>query len=229
MHHHEQKVAHRKGKFLIKSFKCAPDCSPTIQPTVCCSAEHPGKASMSGEEHAGQTSFRPFHHSQTRSVIYRTVDWWICFPESSEVMTTSLVIQLFLIFLLAQIKKNTGNFPPCGVATLESHGFLHFFLRQQEWINQQREDIERQRKLLAKRKPPSSSNSQALTANSEPKQRKTKAMNGAESDPFLKPSLPQLWVQFCFTEPGKKSFFPLYIQDILDLISSYLPFWTGWH
>lgn len=70
--------------------------------------------------------------------------------------------------------------------------FLLFFLRQQEWINQQREDIERQRKLLAKRKPPPSSNSQALTANSEPKQRKTKAMNGAESDPFLKPTLPQL-------------------------------------
>uniref|UniRef100_A0A4W6FV16 Tousled like kinase 1 n=1 Tax=Lates calcarifer TaxID=8187 RepID=A0A4W6FV16_LATCA len=48
-------------------------------------------------------------------------------------------------------------------------------VKQQEWINQQREDIERQRKLLAKRKPPSSSNSQAPTTNSEPKQRKTKA------------------------------------------------------
>ncbi|CAJ1079372.1 hypothetical protein PFLUV_G00144890 [Xyrichtys novacula] len=65
-------------------------------------------------------------------------------------------------------------------------------VKQQEWINQQREDIERQRKLLAKRKPPSSTNSQAPTTNSEPKQRKTKAVNGAESDPFLKPSLPQL-------------------------------------
>uniref|UniRef100_A0A672JFB4 non-specific serine/threonine protein kinase n=1 Tax=Salarias fasciatus TaxID=181472 RepID=A0A672JFB4_SALFA len=53
-------------------------------------------------------------------------------------------------------------------------------VKQQEWINQQREDIERQRKLLAKRKPPSSSNSQAPTTNSEPKQRKTKAVNGAE-------------------------------------------------
>ncbi|CAB1346614.1 unnamed protein product [Coregonus sp. 'balchen'] len=63
---------------------------------------------------------------------------------------------------------------------------------QQEWINQQREEIEKQRKLLAKRKPPSSSNSQAPTTNSEPKQRKTKAVNGAENDPFLKPSLPQL-------------------------------------
>lgn len=65
-------------------------------------------------------------------------------------------------------------------------------VKQQESINQQREDIERQRKLLAKRKPPSSSNSQAPTTNSEPKPRKTKAVNGAESDPFLKPSLPQL-------------------------------------
>uniref|UniRef100_A0A672Z5M2 non-specific serine/threonine protein kinase n=1 Tax=Sphaeramia orbicularis TaxID=375764 RepID=A0A672Z5M2_9TELE len=55
-------------------------------------------------------------------------------------------------------------------------------VKQQEWINQQREDIERQRKLLAKRKPPSSSNSQAPTTNSEPKQRKTKAVNGAETE-----------------------------------------------
>uniref|UniRef100_A0A8C6UT22 non-specific serine/threonine protein kinase n=1 Tax=Neogobius melanostomus TaxID=47308 RepID=A0A8C6UT22_9GOBI len=51
-------------------------------------------------------------------------------------------------------------------------------VKQQEWINQQREDIERQRKLLAKRKPPSTSNSQSPTTNSEPKQRKTKAVNG---------------------------------------------------
>uniref|UniRef100_A0A8C9VP66 non-specific serine/threonine protein kinase n=1 Tax=Scleropages formosus TaxID=113540 RepID=A0A8C9VP66_SCLFO len=60
------------------------------------------------------------------------------------------------------------------------------------WINQQREEIERQRKLLAKRKPPSTNSSQAPTTNSEPKQRKAKAVNGAENDPFLKPSLPQL-------------------------------------
>ncbi|KAG5283655.1 hypothetical protein AALO_G00044500 [Alosa alosa] len=65
-------------------------------------------------------------------------------------------------------------------------------VKQQEWINQQREDIERQRKLLAKRKPPTSSNSQSPTPNSEPKQRKTKTVNGADNDPFLKPSLPQL-------------------------------------
>ncbi|XP_067299304.1 serine/threonine-protein kinase tousled-like 1 isoform X1 [Pseudorasbora parva] len=65
-------------------------------------------------------------------------------------------------------------------------------VKQQEWIIQQREEIERQRKLLAKRKPPAASSSQSPSTNSEPKQRKTKAVNGSENDPFLKPSLPQL-------------------------------------
>ncbi|KAG7254928.1 hypothetical protein CRUP_032347, partial [Coryphaenoides rupestris] len=48
--------------------------------------------------------------------------------------------------------------------------------RSQEGINQQREDIERQRKLLAKRKPPNpaSSPSVSVATTSEPKQRKTK-------------------------------------------------------
>ncbi|KAI2663227.1 Serine/threonine-protein kinase tousled-like 1-B [Labeo rohita] len=64
-------------------------------------------------------------------------------------------------------------------------------VKQQEWINQQREEIERQRKLLAKRKPPSTPSSQSPTPN-ESKQRKTKAVNGADNDPFLKPSLPTL-------------------------------------
>lgn len=70
--------------------------------------------------------------------------------------------------------------------------FVHFLYRQQEWVNQQREDIERQRKLLAKRKPPTANNSQAPATNSEPKQRKNKAVNGAENDPFVRPNLPQL-------------------------------------
>ncbi|XP_037537917.1 serine/threonine-protein kinase tousled-like 1-B [Nematolebias whitei] len=66
-------------------------------------------------------------------------------------------------------------------------------IKQQECINQQREDIERQRKLLAKRKPPNPvSPSLSVTSTSEPKQRKTKVVNGNDSDPFLKPSLPQL-------------------------------------
>ncbi|KAL6458266.1 hypothetical protein MHYP_G00334960 [Metynnis hypsauchen] len=65
-------------------------------------------------------------------------------------------------------------------------------VKQQEWINQQREDIERQRKLLAKRKPPNTPASQSPTPYGESKPRKTKAVNGADSDPFLKPSLPTL-------------------------------------
>uniref|UniRef100_A0A8C7NAS3 non-specific serine/threonine protein kinase n=1 Tax=Oncorhynchus kisutch TaxID=8019 RepID=A0A8C7NAS3_ONCKI len=52
-------------------------------------------------------------------------------------------------------------------------------VKQQEGINQQREEIERQRKLLAKRKPPnpSSSPSLSLGTTSEPKQRKAKVVN----------------------------------------------------
>uniref|UniRef100_A0A674CHR4 non-specific serine/threonine protein kinase n=1 Tax=Salmo trutta TaxID=8032 RepID=A0A674CHR4_SALTR len=66
-------------------------------------------------------------------------------------------------------------------------------VKQQEGINQQREEIERQRKLLAKRKPPNpSSPSLSLATTSEPKQRKTKVVNGNDPDPFLKPSLPQM-------------------------------------
>lgn len=41
---------------------------------LCCSLEHPGEAGLSGEKHAGQASFRPFHYSETRSLVHRTVD-----------------------------------------------------------------------------------------------------------------------------------------------------------
>uniref|UniRef100_A0AAQ4QKH9 non-specific serine/threonine protein kinase n=1 Tax=Gasterosteus aculeatus aculeatus TaxID=481459 RepID=A0AAQ4QKH9_GASAC len=60
-------------------------------------------------------------------------------------------------------------------------------IKQQEGINQQREDIERQRKLLAKRKPPNpASPSLSVASTSEAKQRKAKVVNGNDSDPFLK-------------------------------------------
>ncbi|XP_018424510.1 PREDICTED: serine/threonine-protein kinase tousled-like 2 isoform X2 [Nanorana parkeri] len=52
-------------------------------------------------------------------------------------------------------------------------------IKQQERINSQREEIERQRKLLAKRKPPAMG--QTLPANNEQKQRKNKT-NGAENE-----------------------------------------------
>uniref|UniRef100_A0A8C5I2N0 non-specific serine/threonine protein kinase n=1 Tax=Gouania willdenowi TaxID=441366 RepID=A0A8C5I2N0_GOUWI len=63
-------------------------------------------------------------------------------------------------------------------------------IKQQEGINQQREDIERQRKLLAKRKPPNpASPSMSVASTSESKQRKAKVVNGNDSDPFLKLTL----------------------------------------
>lgn len=185
-------------KLLIEKVNLSPTLWKEYANAVLCaalilwwSAEHPGKTGMSGEEHAGQTSFGPFHHRETWSFIYRTVDWWICLPESSEVMRPKFLIEPIALNISIGSRTKLSP-PPVNVAALNAQDFLLIFLRQQEWINQQREDIERQRKLLAKRKPPSSSNSQALTANSEPKQRKTKAMNGAENDPFLKPTLPQL-------------------------------------
>lgn len=55
--------------------------------------------------------------------------------------------------------------------------------RQQERVNSQREDIERQRKLLAKKKPPSAA--QTPPPNLEPNKRKNKS-NGAENE---------MWVQ----------------------------------
>uniref|UniRef100_A0A8B9LH61 non-specific serine/threonine protein kinase n=1 Tax=Astyanax mexicanus TaxID=7994 RepID=A0A8B9LH61_ASTMX len=55
-------------------------------------------------------------------------------------------------------------------------------IKQQEWVNQQREDIERQRKLLAKRKPPSTALSQSPAPYGESKPRKTKAVNGSDTE-----------------------------------------------
>lgn len=53
--------------------------------------------------------------------------------------------------------------------------------RQQERINSQREDIERQRKLLAKRKPPSMA--QTPPPSLEQNKRKSKT-NGTESEAY---------------------------------------------
>uniref|UniRef100_A0A8C7PHZ1 non-specific serine/threonine protein kinase n=1 Tax=Oncorhynchus mykiss TaxID=8022 RepID=A0A8C7PHZ1_ONCMY len=55
-------------------------------------------------------------------------------------------------------------------------------IKQQERINSQREDIERQRKALAKRKPPSMAQTPPLSL--EQNKRKSKA-NGAESDAYV--------------------------------------------
>lgn len=103
-----------------------------------------------------------------------------------------------LHFTAKNINSDELSISSLSVCRMIHFLFVPFFLhRQQEGINQQREDIERQRKLLAKRKPPNpAAPSLSVASASEPKQRKTKVVNGNDSDPFLKPSLPQLWVQW---------------------------------
>uniref|UniRef100_A0A673WTY3 non-specific serine/threonine protein kinase n=1 Tax=Salmo trutta TaxID=8032 RepID=A0A673WTY3_SALTR len=65
-------------------------------------------------------------------------------------------------------------------------------IKQQERINSQREDIERQRKALAKRKPPSMAQTPPLSL--EQNKRKSKA-NGAESDAYVPRLFPSLLSQ----------------------------------
>lgn len=57
----------------------------TCKPMVCVRPEHPGEAGMPGEEHAGQTAFRTFHHRETRSVVHRAVDRRIRLPKPCQV------------------------------------------------------------------------------------------------------------------------------------------------
>lgn len=100
--------------------------------------------------------------------------------------------------------------------------------RQQEGINQQREDIERQRKLLAKRKPPNpASPSLSVASTSEPKQRKTKVVNGNDSDPFLKPSLPQLWVYWNKSKPLEWTGGCLTVEDVKDVLPLFISYWIS--
>lgn len=53
--------------------------------SLCCFSEQPGEAGLSGEKHAGQTSFRPFHYSETWSLIHWAVDRWLRLPKPCEV------------------------------------------------------------------------------------------------------------------------------------------------
>lgn len=71
-----------------------------------------------------------------------------------------------------QTDKSIRSICQCNVSSV---------FRQQERINSQREDIERQRKLLAKRKPPSMA--QTPPPSLEQNKRKSKA-NGTESEAY---------------------------------------------
>lgn len=73
MHHYEQEAAHRKGESVLIFRRCNGHAhAPTNETNG--GPEHPGEAGVPGEEHAGQTAFRTFHHRETRSVVHRTVD-----------------------------------------------------------------------------------------------------------------------------------------------------------
>lgn len=49
--------------------------------------EHTGEAGLSREEHAGQTTFRPFHYSETWSLIHRAVDRRLRLSKNCQVRT----------------------------------------------------------------------------------------------------------------------------------------------
>lgn len=84
------------------------------------------------------------------------------------------VIPRFIIKIHCQRRKREGEKIKCN-----NNVVAGVFSRQQERINSQREDIERQRKLLAKRKPPSMA--QTPPPSLEQNKRKSKT-NGTESE-----------------------------------------------
>ncbi len=90
-----------------------------------------------------------------------------------------------------QTDKSIRSICQCNVSSV---------FRQQERINSQREDIERQRKLLAKRKPPSMA--QTPPPSLEQNKRKSKA-NGTESEAY------DAFVCYLFS-PLYQLFFPLH-------------------
>lgn len=184
-------------------------CCAIVSHCVCMvlCTEHPGEAVMSREEHAGSSPSWSLYHRQTRSIVHRAVDRRIRIPEPDkvrgckhinhlvtsythfdlvEILHWAWLCKLVLIAVVLLLSA-------AQLAMWPTPSLCPTWNRQQEGINQQREDIERQRKLLAKRKPPNTASpSLAVASTSEPKQRKTKVVNGNDSDPFLKPSLPQL-------------------------------------
>lgn len=85
------------------------------------------------------------------------------------------------LFTLTEEKKLSENSHTLHICLVRHGNVSPVLLRQQERINSQREDIERQRKLLAKRKPPSMA--QTPPPSLEQNKRKSKA-NGTESEAY---------------------------------------------
>lgn len=144
-----------------------------------------GENGVPWQKHAGPAAAGSLHHSQAWSIFYRAVDGWIRLPEphkvSNFVLIKSIQASVFTVlkWLCASFILTEGN--TIFILTWKVISRFPFLLRQQERINSQREDIERQRKLLAKRKPPSMA--QTPPPSLEQNKRKSKA-NGTESEAY---------------------------------------------
>lgn len=115
-----------------------------------------GEDGLQGQKHAGPSSFGSLHHRTPRSFLHRTVDGWIRLPEPHQVSPSENSLSL--------VEKSLW-------------WFFFSICRQQEQINLQREDIERQKKLLGKRKPPT-----ALTPPSSMEPSKRKSRNSSQEN-----------------------------------------------
>lgn len=123
---------------------------------------------------------------------------WLCLDKVNPGVTSqSLCIKMTLGFIHTDRERKK----PLSVFILTWQVVSPILLRQQERINSQREDIERQRKLLAKRKPPSMA--QTPPPSLEQNKRKSKA-NGTESEAYDAFTLSHmmLLVQFILSPRG---------------------------
>lgn len=136
-----------------------------------CFSVQAGKNGVPRQKHAGPASTGSLYHRKARSVFHRAVDGWICISKPYQVRG-------FLLFKPDLYLIRAGSFLTFWITDV----FKCAASRQQERINSQREDIERQRKLLAKRKPPSMA--QTPPPSLEQNKRKSKT-NGTESETYF--------------------------------------------
>lgn len=142
-------------------------------------------------EHLSQSSGRMGTPSKTLSSKHFRYSYFILSSYEVTVNNARLTVEMLLLNShhsscrkkkISHLKMNTVGFLTALASALHVIATCClFFHRQQERINSQREDIERQRKLLAKRKPPSMA--QTPPPSLEQNKRKSKA-NGTESETY---------------------------------------------